>query len=77
VGLVADKTFDPALPACFTLIALIRELRKSLKTLSAPILGGVTSEATLRKPPRGRGSEHFPGKLNRGEEVYGVSCSFC
>ena len=31
-------------------------LGKSLKTLSAPVLGGVTSEVTLRKSPRGDGA---------------------
>jgi len=36
-----------------------------LETLSAPVLGGVASEVTLRKSPRGRGSEHFPGKLRK------------
>ncbi len=36
---------------------------KVRKTGLAPVLGGVTSEATLRKSPRGRGSEHFPGDL--------------
>jgi hypothetical protein len=40
---------------------------KSLKTLSAPVPGGVASEVTLPKSPRGRGSEHFPGKLKKDQ----------
>jgi hypothetical protein len=34
-----------------------------LKTLLAPVPGGVAGEVELQKPPRGRGSEHFPRKL--------------
>jgi hypothetical protein len=42
---------------------LLRSLGKSLKTLPAPVPGGVASEVILQKSPRGRGSKHFPGKL--------------
>jgi hypothetical protein len=43
--------------------AVLRSLRKSLKTLLAPVSGGVAGEVELQKPPRGRGSEYFPRKL--------------
>jgi hypothetical protein len=42
---------------------------KSLKTLSAPVPGGVASEVTLQNSPRGRGYEHFPGCLGWRREV--------
>jgi hypothetical protein len=31
-----------------------------MKTLPAPVPGGVAGEVELQKLPRGRGSEHFP-----------------
>jgi hypothetical protein len=43
---------------------------KSSKTLSAPVLGGVAREATLQESPRGRGSEHSPGRLKINKEVF-------
>ncbi len=37
--------------------------QNDIPMLSAPVPGGVASEVTLQESPRGRGSEHFPGKL--------------
>ena len=34
-----------------------------MKPLPAPVPGGVTGEVEPQDPPRGRGSEHFPGDL--------------
>jgi len=44
---------------------------KSLKTLLAPVPGGVAGEVEPQEPPRGRGFEHFPGKLFNPREVRG------
>jgi hypothetical protein len=56
-GEISPQPLSPS-----TSLPRVRSPGKSLKMLSAPVPGGVASEATLQEPPRGRGFEHFPGK---------------